>query len=301
MESWIRRWLMVARAPFLLLTILLVGLGTSIALYDDFFNVFHFILALMGMLFAHIACNMLNEYFDYKSGLDFRTIKTPFSGGSGTLPDGLLNPDYVYKVGIICLLLALIVGIYFIIVSGLMLLPIIIVAGISAYFYTTHFSRFMFGEFLAGLNFGPLAILGAYFVQTSHYSFHTLIASIAPGIMTANLLLLNQFPDADEDVKVGRRHFVIILGRKNSSKLYAFLMLVAYLSIISGVVFGMMPIPTLIALLTLPFAIIAVRGALNNYDTINGLIPTLGMNVKTILLTQFLLIVGYLIATLIHY
>ena len=306
----IKIWLLEPRPQFLLLTIALVLLGTVVAWFqEDAFNLFYFILAMVGMLFAHICVNVLNDYQDYKSGLDIdiaeKDERTPFSGGSGILPAGLLEPKSVYKLGVASLLIAFLIGLYFIYIwnnltgTGWYLLPIMLVGGISAYFYSTHLAKWMTGELFAGLNFGPLAILGAYFAQTGTYSWEALVASLAPGILTANLLLLNELPDARADKRVGRKHLVILLGKDKASKLYSGMVIATYLCIVFGVLLGFMPVFTLIALFTIPIALKAVKGALKDHSNPEKLIPTLGANVMVVLLTQFLLVVGYVLAMVI--
>ncbi len=296
--SKFKPWLLEPRPAFLLLSVLLISLGTSVAVYEGYFNPLHFLLAMAGMLLVHVSCNVLNDYFDYKSGLDLQTQRTPFSGGSGILPAKLLKPESVYRLGVACFFLASLIGVYFMTIWGWLLLPILVIGGISTYFYSTHLSRWMVGEFFAGLNFGPLAILGAYFVQTGGFGWGVLVASLAPGIMDANLLVLNQIPDAEADEKVGRRHVVIAHGKRRASRLYAALLLAAYLSIIVGVVSRLMPYTTLIGLASIPLALKAARSAMKNFDDAERLIPAMGANVATILTTQTLLTVGYGLATI---
>jgi len=298
--SKLRAWLMEPRPPFLLLTVCLVSLGTVTAWQHGFFNLFYFALTFGGLMLIHISVNVLNDYFDYKSGLDLETVRTPFSGGSGILPSKMLTPRNVYTLGISSLLVALFIGTYFIIFRGLLLIPILIVAVISTYFYSTHISKLPIGEFIAGLNFGPLMILGTYFVQTGMYSLEPFVVSLIPGILGMNLLVINEIPDMEADRRVGRRHLAIILGRKKASRLFSTLLVTAYLCIIGGVSTGLMPIPTLIGLASLPFGLKAMKGALKNYDDVGKLVPAMAMNVITLLLTQALLVVGYVLAILLQ-
>jgi len=291
----LKAWLSVLRPPFLLLSICLVAIGTAAAYYEGFFKPHHFLLSLVGLLFAHMSVNVLNNYFDYISGIDMETEKTPFSGGDKSLPLGVLRPERVYGLGMLLLLAATLIGIYFIIVSGWVLLPILLVGGLVIYFYTTHLSKWVVGEFVAGLNLGPLAILGVYFVQTGSYGWGVLTASIAPGILTSNLLLLNQFPDVIPDRKAGRRNLVIVLGKRRAAKLFSALIAANYLVIVSGVLAKLMPFPTLVGLATVPVATKAVKEALLNYDT-KKLTPAMKANVITVLGTQILLALGYLLA-----
>ena len=79
-------WLGVARAPFLLLPVPLVASGAAAAAYEGSFGWTPTLLALVGLVLLHVAVNALNEASDMTTGIDLRTTRTPFSGGSGTLP-----------------------------------------------------------------------------------------------------------------------------------------------------------------------------------------------------------------------
>jgi len=183
--------------------------------------------------------------------------------------------------------------------KGWLLFPLLLLAGFAAYFYNVYLSKWFIGEIFAGLSFGPLLVLGSYYVQTGRYSWETLVASLAPGILTSNLLFLNEFPDWQADQKGGRRHFVISLGKKDASYLYVVLLTASYLCILAGVITKMMPVVTLIGLGTIGLGWKAAKGALKYYDNTEKLVPVLGANVMTILGTQALLAMGYVIAMLI--
>ena len=293
----LKTWFLEIRGPFLLLSVVLAPIGTAIAWHDGSFNLGYFLLAWVGAILAHVGVNVFNEYFDYKSGLDFETQKTPFSGGSGMLTAGLIEPRRAYLLGIACLLIDAVIGAYFVIVQGWGLVPVILLGGLFTYFYTLYLSRWRIGEVAAGLGLGSLVVLGSYFVQTGQYTWEVIVASLAPGLLTANLLLINELPDVEADMKVGRRNLVMVLGRRRAAWLYTILMVCTYLSIVLGVVFGLMPWPVLIVLLTIPLARKAIQGALQHYDDIPQLIPALGANVMTMLATDALLAVGYVLAT----
>ena len=293
----LKTWFLEIRGPFLALSLVLAPIGTAIAWHDGSFNLVYFLLAWVGAILAHVGVNVFNEYFDYVSGLDFETQKTPFSGGSGMLTAGLIEPRRAYLLGAACLFIDAVIGIYFVIVQGWGLLPVILLGGLFAYFYTPYISRWRIGEVAAGLGLGSLVVLGAYFVQTGQYTWEVIVASLAPGFLTANLLLLNEFPDLEADRQVGRRNLVMVLGRKRAAWLYTLLLVCTYLSIVLGVVFRLMPWPALVVLLTIPLARKAIQGALQHYDNIPQLIPALAANVMTILATDALLTVGYVLAT----
>jgi 1,4-dihydroxy-2-naphthoate octaprenyltransferase len=253
------------------------------------------LLAFFGLLFSHIAVNVLNDYFDYKSGIDLATPRTPFSGGSGILPAALMKPRQAFWLGMVALLLALAIGIYFMVAVSWLLLPIIVVAAICILLYSPFILKMKWPEWSPGLGLGILPVLGTYFVQSANYAVPAIIASIPSGFMVHNLLLLNEFPDVEADKKGGRKTMPITLGKKGASRVYSALNIAVYVWIIGAVAARQMPIWTLLALLTLPFAIKAIRGALK-YDDMSKLMPGMGNNVLFILFTHVLMGVGYILA-----
>lgn len=298
MSTKLKIWFLETRPQFLLLSVVLVLLGTAMSFHDGHFHWLRFILTTVGLVLAHASVNILNDYFDYRSGIDIATTRTPFSGGSGILPAGLLEPKGVYAFGLGCLLAALLIGIYLTAVSGWQVLPLVIGGGVVIYFYTSYLTKWMAGEIWAGLGLGTLPVLGTYFVQTGSYSSEALVASLAPGFLTANLLLLNEFPDVAADREAGRYHIVIAMGKTRAGWVYAGLMAMTYLSIIVGVACAVMPPLTLMALLTIPFAVKAIGIAFRHHDDLDKIIPALGANVITVLATDGLLALGYLVTKL---
>ena len=298
----IKIWFLEHRPQFLILSVVLPFLGTSIAWYYDAFNFGYALLAFVGLLLAHISVNVLNDYFDYRSGIDLETIRTPFSGGSGILPAARLKPTQVFWFGLGSLLLAIPIGIYFVIVSGWALLPLLLAAAVFILLYTPFILKTRWPEWAAGLGLGTLPILGFYFIQTGDYTLPAVIASIPSGILVHNLLLLNEFPDTEADRKAGRKTLPITMGKEKASIVYSVLTVAVYLWIIgwvvaelTGVVEKGMPPFTLIALLTLPFAIKAIQGA-RKHQEMARLVPAMANNVLVVLLTQLLLGIGYILA-----
>jgi 1,4-dihydroxy-2-naphthoate octaprenyltransferase len=291
-------WFFETRPQFLLLSVVLAFLGNCIAWYDGYFHLGYALLAFVGLLLCHISVNVLNDYFDYTSGIDLRTRRTPFSGGSGILPASLLKPKQVFWFGLAAFLLAVPIGIYFVIARGWDLLPLLLVAAVCTVLYTPLLTRLGWPEWAPGVGLGALPVLGTYFVQTTAYTIPALIASIPSGILVHNLLLLNEFPDVKADEKAGRRTLPITMGKKNAGIVYSALTLLIYLWIIAWVAAGVMPVFCLIALLTLPLAIKAIQGALKP-ENMKRLVPAMANNVLVILLTQLLLGIGYILGRVI--
>lgn len=291
-----RDWLLETRPQFLILSIVLVIYGTSVAFYHNSFSLFVFILAMIGLISMHISCNVLNDYYDYKSGIDLHTAPTPFSGGSGFLPSQKLNPSGVFTLGISSALIGVMIGIYFCIAVGWGLLPVVIVGAIATLFYNTILSKIMIGEISAGLGLGLLPIMGTYFVYTGNYDIQAVFAGIPPFFLVFNLLLLNEFPDAEADKKGGRKHLVIVFGPKIAAWIYTIFNLSVYVWVLFGILSGIMPVWTILCFLTLPLAFKAIQGALKFRDNREKFIPAQGANVGMVLVTQILLALGYFIS-----
>lgn len=290
------------RPQFLLLTPAAFSVGIGAAAYGGYFNGPHLLLALIGSILAHVAVNVLNDYVDYVRGTDKLTQRTPFSGGSGLLPEGLLSPQDALKLGIGALLVGLVISIYFLFRYPILIL-IVGLAALVIIAYTPIFTRVYITELFPGLGFGPLLVVGAYVTQlplgSAAISVQAIWASIPVGILVSNLLWVNEIPDYEADLKTGRKHGVILVGKRSASRIYALLNALAYSFIVIPVVLGINPPLTLIALLTIPIAVKASQGVMQNYDETEKLIPALGQNVLVDLVTPVLLTVGFLLAAVI--
>ncbi len=287
-------WFLETRPQFLLLSVVLAFLGTCIAWYDGAFHLGYALLAFFGLLLTHISVNVLNDYFDYRSGIDLETRRTPFSGGSGILPAAMLTPKQVFWLGLGAFLLAVPIGVYFVVVRGWLLLPLLVVAAVCVLLYTPLILRFKWPEWSPGLGLGTLPVLGAYFVQTGDYTLPALIAAVPSGFLVHNLLLINEFPDVAADKKAGRKTLPITMGPVRAGIVYSAVTLAVYAWIVGGVIAGQMPVFSLIALATLPLAVKAIRGALHPHDMAR-IVPAMASNVQVVLLTQLLLGAGYIL------
>jgi 1,4-dihydroxy-2-naphthoate polyprenyltransferase len=285
------------RVPFLILAPACVLLGVASAVYANAaLRALDVVLVFLGGLAAHISVNALNEYFDFKSGLDLKTQRTPFSGGSGTLPARPEMAGSALVIGLSSLALAGLIGIYFVSVRGWGLLPLGLVGVVVIYFYTIWLTRIPLLCLVApGLGFGTLMVMGSHFALRGSYSLASFIVSLVPFFLVSNLLLLNQFPDVEADQSIGRRHFPIIAGRKVSSYIYTAFLAGAYLTILLGVIFKALPVWSLLGLLTLLLAIPSALGSIKNANDLHKLAPSMGQNVLINILTPVLVAVGLFI------
>jgi 1,4-dihydroxy-2-naphthoate octaprenyltransferase len=284
------------RVPFLILTpaCVLLGLGTAIWTTGRV-NAIHVVLVLIGAVSAHISVNAFNEYFDFRSGLDLRTTRTPFSGGSGTLPAQPQMARPALFTASIAFVLTGLIGLYFVSIRGLALLPLGLLGLFLILAYTVWLAYNPILCLLApGTGFGPLMVMGTHVALTGQYSWTAFIASLVPFFLVNNLLLLNQFPDVQADQSIGRRHFPLIVGRRASSYIYGAFLLLTYVAILAGVGLGQLPLTSLIGLGTAVIAVPAFLGAVRHAEEIQELIPSMGLNVIINIATPSLVAVGLL-------
>ena len=283
-----------ARPAFLLLTPCCLSIAVAFAIYEGVvIDRVNLALIFLGALAAHISVNMLNEYHDYKTGLDFQTQRTAFSGGSGALPSAPELAESVLFYGLLCLVFAALIGLYFLWTIGWGLLPVGLSGMLLVYFYSTQIIRRPLLCLLApGLGFGPFMSLGAHYILIGHYSFAVLITSFIMLLMVSNLLLLNQFPDLEPDRAVGRLHLPILVGRKNAAKVYVLFLVMAYVLLLLLVYLKVLPIYSLLGLFTLFLGIPAAIFVLRFYDDITSLMPALALNVALTLSLPVLISIG---------
>ncbi len=283
------------RVPFLLLTPVCVVLGAATAFCTEgSFRVSWFLMALAGGLFAHISVNALNEYEDFRTSLDHRTTRTPFSGGSGTLPENPEKAHWAAYIGLAALALTVLIGIYFLWARGIGLLLV----GLPGVFAVTLYTRWLTRDPLLcllapGIGFGPCMVLGVDFVLTGNYGAEAVAASLIPFFLVSNLLLINQFPDLEPDASVGRRHLIIIHGKRAGVIVYGIFLAGTYLSVVAAWFAGWFPPAALAALLTAPLAVHTAVGVARHRDSdLNTFLPYMRKNVVITLATPSLLAAG---------
>jgi len=285
------------RIPFLVLAPVCVFLGMSTVVANHAsVNLLVLLLALAGAFLAHISVNTLNEYLDFKSGLDLETIKTPFSGGSGALPQ---NPEMVGGVlatGIASSIALFMIGSYFVWQFGTGIIPIGITGLVIIATYTNWINKHPFLCLIApGIGFGFLMVAGTQYVLQGEFTPLSWLVAAVPFFLVNNLLLLNQFPDIEADKKAGRYHFPIAYGVKRSSQVYGLFASAATMTIVASVVTGHLPMLSLIALLPMPLAIFSLYGAVKHGEAIGSYPQYLGANVAATILTTLLLGVSLVI------
>ena len=282
------------RPQYLLLSVLLVILGASIAGYYGSFDWGRFALCLIGLVLLHISTNVLNDYFDYSSGIDLETERTPFNGGSGLLTQGLMTPKQTLIYGLAAFALAVPIGGYLVGQVGWSLLPLFLIGALFVLFNSSHITRLGngLGELSAGLGLGLLPVFGTAWIIHGKPETAFLYASLPSCIWVANLLFLNEFPDEKPDRNGGRKTLVIELGFDKAQRLYTSLTIASFVWIGFCILLGAMPMPCLIAFLSLPLAIKAMR--LSRQPDFGGnFTQAQAANVGLVLSGHLLLALGY--------
>lgn len=280
-------WLKAIRAPFFTGTIIPVVLGSVLAWHNtSLFFWSKFWLTLIGAIFIHAGTNLANDYFDHISGCDEANPNpTPFSGGSRLIQQGLILPRKILFVSLASFILGATIGLYLNNISGKNVILILGIIGVFlGFFYTAKPLRIgygSFGELAVAIGFGPLMVMGSYYVQAQTLPFSVFLISIPIGILIALVLFINEFPDYVADKSVGKRTLVVILGKKKAVILYQTLLVAAYLIVITLIIFKLLPPISLIMFLSLPLALKAFRVSGSNFDKIYELLPA---NASTIIL-----------------
>ena len=290
-----KAYLGVTRANFLLLPVTLVALGAAAAAYDGAFDPVATVAALLGLLALHASVNAFNEYSDFRRGIDLETQRTPFSGGSGTLPEGYLPAKRAFGVAAGGAVFGLIIGFYFLYSVGWVLLPIFVLGALCVLGYTDFLARVYLGEFLAGLGLGTLPVLGTALIQGGELGTAAVAASVPPFFMTFNLLLLNEFPDEEADRKGGRRNLIGLVGRRGAAAVYVVMGWMVPLAIIIGVQTSALPTAALFAVLPSLALIAPTRWAITSPREPVP-VPALGANVIWNLATNTVLALALALA-----
>lgn len=283
-----------SRPNFLVLAPVCAGLGIAIAWHQDgTLALLDTILVLTGAVLAHAAVNLFNEYEDFISGLDLATRRTPFSGGSGALPESPEAATRVLVAAVATLVLVIAIGFYFIWLRGLPMFVLGASGVLLVLSYTRWITRSPLICLLApGLGFGPVMIFGSLIALGGRLDPAALTVSLISLLLASELLLINQIPDAEADRTVGRRHLVITLGKPAAARLVGILLLTGYGVLVAGLLAGWLPAWSLLALTPLPAALwitFRLPDALTDPQHLNTI---LAVNVAVLLATLSLLIPG---------
>lgn len=288
-------WIRVIRIRFLLSSVVAVSVGLVISWWHfGQIDIMYSIMTVSGVIALHASVDLLNDYWDFKRGIDTQTQRTKMSGGTGVLPEGLLQPKQVYRAGIGFLIVGAAIGSYFVIIDGFVIGILLAFAVVSIYFYSTKIVDSGLAEVFVAIK-GTMIVLGTYYIQTLEINIAIILGGIFVGVLSSLVLFITSFPDYDADKAKGRKTLVISLGKKDAVPVFWVFPIAAYSVVISGIIHEIIPFSCIISLALIPLLIKAWRELRTNVNTVSGMIPAMSYTITFSRVTGALFVIGFLI------
>ena len=302
-----RAWKEAIRPLSLTAAFVPILLGGALALsHTGQLHALHFILTMIGAIFIQAGTNMINDWKDAERDNENRTGIRPFTGGSRVIQLGLISRADMCFFGITLSSIATIIGVYLIFVSGYGILPLIAYGLIAGIFYTAGKGKLSFinmapgvAEFLIATTYGVLMTMGAYYVQTGYFTLESFLMSLPVALFVSNVLLINQFPDAESDANTDKKTLVVRIGKRKAKNFLIICFIVGYVLIALLPIAGYAPYSIYFAFLSIPFAFQAIRYAQQNYDkNAADIIPSNAHTAINHLFNGLLLVFAFLLNSL---
>lgn len=267
----IKTWLRAVRPFSFTGSVIPVTLGAILSIKQNRFQFQYFILSVVAIVFLQAAINLLSDHDDYENKVD---TKDSF-GSSGVILEDLLSSKQVHDGGIFCLILGSLIGLFLSYEKGTLILILEIIGAFGGYSYTGKPLSLKYkglGAPLVFLLFGPLMVIGSYYVQIQHVDAVAFYVSIPVGLLTTAILHANDIRDIFHDKKAGIKTLSLLVGKNNSKKIYCGMLLLSYISIIVMIFTRVLPFWSLLCLITLPTAYANTKTLYSSDDSISGLV-----------------------------
>ncbi|MCS7197485.1 MAG: 1,4-dihydroxy-2-naphthoate octaprenyltransferase [Candidatus Bipolaricaulota bacterium] len=254
-------WVLATRPWSFTMTAISVGVGGAVAALDGPFDAWLFLVTLIGAICVHGATNLINDYFDYKSGVDRPGAPTTLYRPH-PLVQGMISSQAVLGVSLGLYGISGLIGLYLVWLKGLELLGFVLIGALASFFYTAGPIKYKYialGELSVFLMWGPLMVGGTYFVQTGSLSPHAVLISLPFGLLVALVLLANNLRDIAYDGSVGIKTLGTLLGQRRTLSLYQGLIILAYLAVIVLIALKVLSPWGLLVFFSAPFALRLIR------------------------------------------
>jgi 1,4-dihydroxy-2-naphthoate octaprenyltransferase len=276
--SAVRIWLMAARLRTLPAAIAPVLVGTALAGFEHVFHPLRFVAALFGAIFIQVGTNLSNDYSDARRGADADDRLGPVRVTAG----GLVPPSQVLVATYVSFGLAVLAGIYLIVVAGWLLLAIgaaSILAGVGYTGGPRPYGYAGLGEAFVFLFFGVVAVAGSYYVQVVHLRWEAFALSVPVGLLAAAILVVNNVRDIDTDRRAHKRTLAVKLGRERTRVMFAATVYAAYPLALVTWLAGPLTAWVALSWLSLPLAVALVGIVRTKTDgpSLNGALARSGM------------------------
>lgn len=252
-RSKLNAWYRAARPRTLTATYVPLGAAAVVALEQGVFDLVRFVLSLIGALLLQIAANLINEYYDYRRGAE----ELKQSGQGMILKNQLLTPQDVLMGAVLTVVAGALIGLFLLFQSGPLLLWIGLGGVLVVILYTAGPFPLAYnglGELAVFIFMGPLMALGAYYVMAARFDVTPVLVGIPIGFMVAAILHANNIRDIEADRAINKRTLAVLLGIKAARIEYLVLVGGAYVMVVLMILFGVMPVTTLLVAVTLPEA-----------------------------------------------
>lgn len=294
-------WRRALRLYFVIPSILPALLGGVIAWAQGYpLHVLHFVLVVFGVTVNHFALNLVDDVLDYRHAVDLKKgdEKNFFAGGSGVLPEGLLKDTDMLKAAALFFTTTAAIGAYLTYSQGWPVLALGLFGMASSIFYTTPPIRYGyrgFGELGLLVNFGPIIVMGSYYVQAQTFALEPFIASLVPGLLMWSMIIINEIPDYETDVRGGKWNLVARFGIKAGVVLYGIGLMLAYGVLITAAWVRALSPFILLGLISLPFAFKSLSVLKRHLNDPLAMAPANLAMIKVHSLTGAAMIIAYVI------
>ncbi|GBF11274.1 1,4-dihydroxy-2-naphthoate polyprenyltransferase [Tepidibacillus sp. HK-1] len=286
-------WILASRPKTLPAAAAPVLVATLIALKDGVFQFWPALAALAGALLIQIGTNFVNDYFDFKKGTDTEERVGPVR----VTQSGLLSPKEVIMGTWIVFGLAVLVGIYILIIGGWPIFVIGLLSILFGYAYTGGPYPLSYNgsaDIFVFIFFGFVAVGGTYYIQAGTISPQIYWASIPIGLLATAILVVNNFRDIEQDRVAGKKTLAVRFGKKRTQLYYFLLLGLTYVVPVIMWLSGLVTYWILLVLLSLPLCFSLVKDILHKKGT--ALNETLAGTGKLELLYGILFSIGYLLS-----
>lgn len=297
-DSYWLIWWKLLRPHTLTASFIPVFTGTVIALPYSNIRISLFLSMLVACMLIQSATNMFNEYYDFVRGLD----NAKSVGIGGTIVREGVAPKTVLILALSFVAIAMLLGLYLSASSSWWLLSIGLVCILIGYLYSGGpypISATPFGEVVSGLTMGLVIILISFFIQTGTVTYDSMLISLPTSILIGAILMANNIRDLDGDKLHGRRTLAILLGRKQAITCLAGMFILAYTLVFILLYLSILPVWSLLTLISLPKAIQAIKG-FQGKTLPDQMMPAMVATAQTNTVFGLLLSIGLLIQYLIY-
>lgn len=267
----VKIWLRAVRPFSFTGSIIPVTLGAILSIKQNRFQLQYYILSIFAIVLLQASINLLSDHDDYENKVDTKDSY----GSSGVILENLLSSRQVHDGGIFCLILGSLIGLFLSYEKGIFILILGLIGAFGGYSYTRKPLSLKYrglGAPLVFLLFGPLMVIGSYYVQMQRLDAVAFYISIPVGLLTTAILHANDIRDIPYDKKAGIKTLSLLVGIDNSKKIYYGMLLLSYVSIIVMSILNVLPLWSLLCLITLPAAYSNIKTLYNSKDLNPGLI-----------------------------